>query len=155
MPETTAAVRLLPVDKDNWRALTRLGLAEEQKNWVAPTWYTIIQSQFEGGELKAIYADDTPVGLAWYLLEEDKRRAYIIRLMTGLEHQGKGYGRVAMQHIIEDCKTRPFVDDIFISFVPGNDVARNLYLSLGFIDTGEMDEGEHVFKYPVRQQVDE
>lgn len=149
MHETTQTISLRPVTLENWRAVVRLSLADEQKNWVAPPWYTIIQAGFEGGVLRAIYADETVVGQVWYQLEEDKRRGYINRLLTGLEHQGKGYGRAAMRIILDEISRHAFVDEIYISFMPDNTIARKLYMDLGFVDTGEMDDGENVFKLTV------
>lgn len=149
MPETPQTITLRDITADNWRAVAFLELAEAQKEWVAPPWYTILQAGYEGGVLKAIYADDVVVGQVWYQLEEHTRSAHINRLLTGLAHQGKGYGRAAMHLVLADCESLPFVDVVYISFVPGNDIARKLYLDLGFVDTGEMDDGEHVFKRPI------
>lgn len=36
------------------------------------------------------------------------------------------------------------------SFVPGNNVAKGLYLSVGFVETGELDGDELVAKYELR-----
>ncbi len=149
MSQNTVVITLRDITSENWREVTRLKLGEGQEHFVAPNWYSIIQSHFEGGVAKAIYADEIVVGFTWYLLLEDKRHAYINRLMTGLEYQGKGYGRGAMALIIADCKAQPFVDTILISFEPENAVARKLYESLGFEDTGELDEDEMVFKMTV------
>jgi hypothetical protein len=44
--------------------------------------------------------------------------------------------------------TLPDCADVWISFVPGNDIARDLYVKIGFEDTGEVVEGELVYKLP-------
>ncbi|HEX2621796.1 MAG TPA: GNAT family N-acetyltransferase, partial [Phototrophicaceae bacterium] len=60
--------------------------------------------------------------------------------------QHQGYGRIAMTTIIEQMSQTYGCKEIFISFVPDNTVARKLYESFGFQDTGTMFEDELVFK---------
>ena len=48
-----------------------------------------------------------------------------------------GFGRSGMQEIIEVFRTDERVKAVGISYKPGNDVARQLYASLGFCETGE------------------
>src|SRR5690606_32205417 len=64
------------------------------------------------------------------------------RFMIDKRHQGKGYGRAALKAAIELLRTKPLGEatQVETSFVPGNDVARRLYTSLGFVETGEADE---------------
>jgi diamine N-acetyltransferase len=40
---------------------------------------------------------------------------------------------------------------VAISYEPGNDVARKLYASFGFYETGELDEGEVVALLRLRE----
>jgi diamine N-acetyltransferase len=74
--------------------------------------------------------------------------------MVDVKHQGKGYGRAIMEQVIDVLKQEPGRDAIYISFEPSNDVARVLYSSLGFVDTGTMLEGETVFRLPLKQGVE-
>jgi diamine N-acetyltransferase len=55
---------------------------------------------------RAVYADETPVGFV--MLHDDPRehRYYLWRFMIAGGHQGKGYGRRAMELLIEHVKTR-------------------------------------------------
>ena len=67
------------------------------------------------------------------------------RLMIDKTYQGKGYGKEAVKLALEYINTFPCgaADYCWLSYGPENDVARNLYSSFGFIETGEMD-GEEV-----------
>ena len=48
--------------------------------------------------------------------------------------QGRGYGRAAMQLAEEEAKSRG-IDRIELNVFGGNDVARGLYRSLGYVET--------------------
>ena len=67
---------------------------------------------------------------------------WVIRLMIDREQQGKGYGRAAMQAVITRMVDEIGCDEIVTSFNPENMVAANLYASLGFLPTGEWEDGE-------------
>jgi diamine N-acetyltransferase len=153
--DISMAIRLEPITKDNWRAAIRLDVAAEQKRFVAPNYYSIIEAHFEPDNLKsrAAYDGDELVGYTMYGYDADSnpRRYWIVRLMVNHELQGHGYGRAIMQQVIEDLKQQPGCDAIYISFVPENEVARALYSSLGFIDTGTVEDGETVYKLPLSQ----
>jgi len=45
--------------------------------------------------------------------------------------RGRGIGKALMLHIIEEAKAKG-IDSIGISVTPGNDIAKNLYISAGF-----------------------
>ena len=74
--------------------------------------------------------------------EHPKHQAFIIRLMVDDKFQGKGYGRFGMQKVLEIFRAEERVRTVWISYEPENDIARRLYASLGFRETGEMIEGE-------------
>jgi diamine N-acetyltransferase len=73
---------------------------------------------------------------------------YICRFMIDKKYQNQGFGRQAMIKILEYIKTFPQgeVPAIYLSYNPNNDVARKLYKSFGFVETGEIDDGEVVAK---------
>ena len=65
-----------------------------------------------------------------------------IRLMVDEKFQGKGYGRFGMQQMLEMFRTDERIKTVGISYEPENEAARRLYASLGFVEPGEMLEGE-------------
>lgn len=66
--------------------------------------------------------------------------------MIDRQHQGKGYGTEAVRLALDFIRTYPCgsAEYCWLSYEPENDVARKLYNSFGFRETGEMDEGEVV-----------
>jgi diamine N-acetyltransferase len=72
-----------------------------------------------------------------YNFEHTKQQAFIIRLMVDESHQGKGYGRFAMEKLLEIFRGDERIHTVGISYEPENELARQLYARLGFIETGE------------------
>jgi len=146
-----------PVTKENWEALIDLKVRDDQKNFVASNLYSIAQAHF-GDEYEGhwdlfpfgIYEGDTPVGFLMYGLNFDHllQQAYIQRLMVDEKFQGKGHGRFGMEKMLEIFRADERIKEVGISYEPENDVARKLYASLGFVETGRIieDEVEAVLK---------
>jgi diamine N-acetyltransferase len=63
----------------------------------------------------------------------------VFRLMIDREHQGQGYGRAALELVIERLASQPGCREIFISYHDDNHAARRLYASLGFVEQGVED----------------
>lgn len=72
--------------------------------------------------------------------------------MIDKQQQGKGYGKQAMLELIEIVLATYNVKTIYLSIVEGNNVARQLYESIGFTYMNEKDpsNGELMFCYTVQ-----
>ena len=66
--------------------------------------------------------------------------------MIDRAHQGKGYGRAAMEAVIAMMADRVGCEEIVTSFNPANAVAFGLYTSLGFQPTGEIEDDEPLLR---------
>ncbi|MCA9908384.1 MAG: GNAT family N-acetyltransferase [Anaerolineae bacterium] len=149
-----AEIILREVTRDNWRPLALLsrGLPPDQQRYVAHNAISMLDAYYGDGAFTqvGVYVGEQPVGYVLYGLDRETGQWWIIRVMIAHGEQGKGYGRAAMQQVIERLRATPGCDAIFISFVPENQAARALYESLGFVDTGEVEEGELVFRLALR-----
>ena len=143
------------VTKNNWRELAKLQVREGQMNFVAANIWSIAESQFgfdhptEGHwDMVAygIYDDKLPVGflMIGYNYTAQETQGFVIRLMVDEKYQGRGYGKFAMNWILDHYRANERIKAVGISYEPENDVARKLYASLGFLETGEIFEGEVV-----------
>ena len=74
--------------------------------------------------------------------EHTKHQAFIQRLMVDEKFQGKGFGRFGMEWMLEIFRADERIKTVGISYEPENDGARKLYASLGFVETGDVVEGE-------------
>lgn len=141
------SVTLQPVTVENWRALIQLKVREDQSHFVASNLYSIAESQFgfdDEGHWNShpfgIYADNEPVGFLMYAINPDhsKIQVFIMRLMVDEEYQGNGYGREAIQLILDRFRADINLQVAAISYNPENIGARKLYADLGFVENGDM-----------------
>ena len=138
-------VTLREITRDNLRACIELKTGPDQDGFVATNVVSIAQAYVEPTFVpRAIYDDETIVGFLMYGRDEKTGADWIIRLMVGAQHQRKGYARAAMQQALDLLSRQPDCKEILISYVPENVVAEQLYASLGFEPTGEVEDGEIV-----------
>jgi diamine N-acetyltransferase len=69
-------------------------------------------------------------------------QAFVMRLMVDQRFQGKGYGREIMKWVLQTFRENEQIKSVGISYEPENAAARQLYASLGFVEPGEMLDGE-------------
>ncbi len=137
------AVTLRPITTENWEQCVRLAVDPEQTRFVASNAYSLAQAAYEDDCVpQAIYNGDVMVGFVMYWHLPGEPRYHINRVMVDAAHQHKGYGRAAMVQLLAQLTANPDCQEIDISYEPENEVARRLYASLGFRETGEIDDGE-------------
>ena len=141
-------LHLVEIDRYNYLSVLDLSVSPEQKDFVATNQYSLAQAYAQPECVPfALYAENRPVGFAMYSLDEDDHQYWIYRLMIDQRYQGVGYGREAMELLIN--RIRGLSDEehacIFISFEPENSTAKALYESLGFVPDGRVLYGEVVY----------
>lgn len=153
-------LRLEKVNGKNVWDILALRVAKEQEAFVAANAVSIIEAYtaITGNGYAfpfGIYDDDTPVGFLMIGFDTDdfwedappvaKGNYNLWRLMIDRKHQSKGYGKQALDLALEFIRAFPCgeAEYCWLSYEPENDVARSLYRSFGFIETGEMD-GEEI-----------
>jgi len=65
-------------------------------------------------------------------------------MMIDVSQQGKGYGKAALEQIIEFIKLKPLgsSDRVTLTCNKDNTKALKLYFNMGFLETGAEDEEE-------------
>src|SRR5918998_2593261 len=143
-------VTLRPITRGNLWAVVDLKLHPGQEPFVADNIVSIANAYVEPTFVPlAVYAGDELVGFAMYGQHPVTAAWWVIRLMIAREHQGKGYGRAAMEVVIGLMAERVGCEEIVTSFNPDNAVAAGLYASLGFRPTGEVEDGEPLVRLRV------
>jgi diamine N-acetyltransferase len=141
-----ATIELRPISKDNWRDCIRLKVKDEQKGFVAPNDYSLLQAYYEPENRShpyGIYDGETLVGFIMSSEPDDiaaKEAIYIHRFMIGAEHQNKGYGRLALEAFIQRIKDEGRYKRVYLSYEPENKVGAALYASVGFKELGVSEE---------------
>lgn len=147
-------VCLREVTAQTVRAICALDVRPEQRGYVAPNAVSIAQAHFEPRAwFRAVYAGDEPVGFVMLHDDPEKREYFLWRFMIAAEHQGKGYGRAALDLVVDHVRGRPGATALVSSYVPGEHGPRAFYLSYGFVETGEVEEGEVVIRLALAADV--
>ena len=142
-----ATVSLREITQETVNSILDLRVTQEQEQFVASNAVSIAQAHFlEDVWFRAIYADDTPVGFLMLSDQPEKGEYYLWRFMVDAQHQGKGYGRRALELLIEHVKTRPNAKELSLSHVPGPGSPESFYRKLNFEHTGEKTDEELVMK---------
>lgn len=143
----TPNVTLREITAATVRAVCALDVRPEQRGYVAPNAVSIAQAYFEPRAwFRAVYADDTPVGFVMLHDDSEKHEYFLWRFMIAADHQGRGYGRAALDLVVEHVRTRPGATELVSSYVPGEHGPRDFYVRYGFRDTGEVEDGEVVIR---------
>jgi diamine N-acetyltransferase len=145
-------VTLKSVTADNWQTCIDLKVKDEQADFVPSNLYSIAEAQFypQADPLAIYNGQDQMVGFVLYGVDVKSGKWKIFRLMIAREHQGKGYGRAAMEHVIRRLSAQPGCDEILIVYQVENEAASRLYTSLGFVQQ-QADDG----KCTARLELDE
>lgn len=141
LSETPQRITLRDITLENARQCMQLQVAPSQTQFVASNAESLVQSKFEPQWLtKAIYHDDTMVGFVMYGSDPELGWG-ILRLMVDAAYQGRGYARAALQNVLTHIKAEGGTS-VGVGYEADNTVARQLYSSLGFIETGEQPFGQ-------------
>ena len=152
-------ISLRSIDSSNYRETIELSVAPDQQRFVASNLQSLADAYVwrEAAEPFAVYSDDEMVGFALLfpladtgdddsIPEPGTERGFIlVRLMVDDRYQGRGYGRAALDAIVELVRERG-LPTIRLSVVPENEQALEFYRRNGFAETGEIHGGEIVME---------
>ena len=154
-------ITLRPVTMDNIGAIMKLKADEKL---VGPNAYSLAQAYVFTTECspellltRGIYFDEEVIGFLMAYLElgpewtydnNGEPYFYLWRLMIDENHQNKGYGRKAMDILIDELKSGVHgnANTLYTSTAPASTVTPKFYRSFGMVPTGEMDGDETVLR---------
>ncbi|MBT4034501.1 MAG: GNAT family N-acetyltransferase [Candidatus Marinimicrobia bacterium] len=140
-------IELRELDKSNYRDILNLKVADNQTGFVASNAISLAQALFHSQAwYRGIYRGDTAVGFVMLDLDMEKPDYYLWRYMIDEKFQGHGYGYKALELVIEHVKSLPNSTEFLLSYVPKEGNPKGFYEKLGFLDTGEIEEGEVIMK---------
>lgn len=144
-------VSLQEVTSRNWRAAAGVQARREQLKWVADIRHYLALCAY-GGDWRplAISVGGDVVGFVMWARDPDDLSYWIGGFVIDRRHQGRGYGRAGLKAMVAYLRTMPGCRRIALSYRPDNTVARDLYASAGFVETGEMEDDEVVARLQVR-----
>ena len=158
-------VTLRKITGENLWEIVALKVGEGQRHFVADNTRSLLEAYVaitNGGTALpfGIYAGDTPVGFLmisygcgdWPDAPAIAHDNYSLwRFMIDEHYQRQGYGRAALAEALRFIRTLPCgpAAHCWLSYEPENNVARKLYASFGFTETGDWDDNEVIAALPL------
>lgn len=144
-------IALRPVVRADLDILFELKVHPGQEAFVAPNAVTLAEIHYVGGGyVFSIWSDEMIVGLLAMIdfrehddlfEDDDPDAAFMLRLMIGADHQGRGNGRAAVEQAIDWARYRGNWR-FQTSCSPENEAARRFYKLIGLRETGRIVEDE-------------
>ena len=144
-------VTLREITDENSPAVVALRTTPAQERFVSTVAYSLQEAARHPNEnpwLRAIYAGEQPVGfvmVAWDFVPEPPHTDgpfFLWKLLIDHEHQGKGYGKQAVEQVIDLIRAEGGTE-LITSYVEGEGNPFGFYAKLGFVARGDLDpEGE-------------
>ena len=139
-PQGTVSLR--EVTPQTVDAILKLRVTKEQERFVASNAVSIAQAHFSPQAwFRAIYAGESPVGFLMLSIQPEQGEYFLWRFMIDAQHQGRGYGRQALELLIRHVKGQ-HARELTLSHVPGAGSPEGFYRKLGFAHTGAQKGGE-------------
>ncbi len=140
-PYPADSVSLREVTAETVRQVCALSdtLRPPQNRMVASNAISIAQAHFEPKAwFRAIYAAETPVGFVMLYKDDEAGEYFLWRLMIASQYQRLGYGRRALEQLIDFVRGLPRAATLGVSCVEIEGGPLDFYRSLGFERTGRM-----------------
>lgn len=140
------AITLRPITEDNFIDAFNLKLKDGQERFVSHPVRSLAQAYVYRDQCQpfGIYSGETMVGYVMVIYDYDVPEYDIWHMMTDGSQQGNGFGKAALELVLDYIKGKPFGDSgrVALTCNKDNTAALNLYKSFGFELTGSADDDE-------------
>ena len=142
-------VELRAITKENLEDVLRISVFQYQEAFVSSTAHSLAQAYVyrDTAFPFAIYVDDVIAGFIMLGYYEAKKQYTLWKFLIDQNQQGKGYGREALKQGIQFLKDRFGANEVYTGVVLGNERAKQLYRSVGFKETGLVQDNMEEMKY--------
>ncbi len=139
-------IYLRKITEDNFIDAFHLNLAPEQERFVSHPVRSLAQAYVYRGQCQpfGIYEGDTMIGYVMVIYDYDIPEYDIWHMMIDESNQRRGYGRAALDQVLDYIKEKPFGDSNRVTLTCNRENIHALYLykSRGFTETGAVDDDE-------------
>ena len=140
-------IHLRKITEENFIDAFHLKLAPDQKRFVSHPIRSLAQAYVYREQCQpfGIYEGDAMVGYVMVIYDYDVPEYDIWHMMIDVSKQKRGYGRAALDRVLDYIKAKPFGPSNRVTLTCNKDniQALNLYKSRGFRETGgAVDEDE-------------
>ena len=139
-------VELKAITEENFIDAFNLRLAPDQERFVSHPIRSLAQAYVYRRQCQpfGIYSDGRMIGYVMVIYDYDVPEYDIWHMMIDASMQGRGYGGIALDRVIDYIRTKPFGDSnrVALTCNKENPVAQRLYERKGFVATGVEYEDE-------------
>lgn len=140
------AITLRPITEDNFIDAFNLKLKDGQERFVSHPIRSLAQAYVYRDQCQpsGIYSGGLMVGYVMVIYDRDVPEYDIWHMMIDGSQQGNGFGKAALELVLNYIKGKPFGDSGRVALTSNKDnpAALNLYKSFGFELTGGEDDDE-------------
>ncbi len=140
------AIAVRPITEDNFIDAFNLKLKDGQERFVSHPVRSLAQAYVYRDQCQpfVIYSGEMMVGYVMVIYDYDVPEYDIWHMMIDGSQQGNGFGKAALELVLEYIKGKPFGDSgrVALTCSKDNPTALNLYKSFGFELTGGEDDDE-------------
>lgn len=140
------AIALRPITEDNFIDAFNLKLKDGQERFVSHPVRSLAQAYVYRDQCQpfGIYSGEMMVGYVMVIYDYDVPEYDIWHMMIDGSQQGNGFGKAALELVLNYIKGKPFGDSgrVALTCNKDNSAALNLYKSFGFELTGGEDDDE-------------
>lgn len=135
-------VQLKEITQDNLDEVMSLSVAENQKLFVSTPAESLAQAYVykDTAFPFAIYEEEKVVGFIMLGYYEARNQYTLWKFLIDKRFQSKGFGKEALKQGIVYLKERFHAKEIYTGVSVGNETAKHLYKSLGFVETGLVED---------------
>ncbi len=135
-------VELREITSANLDDVLNLRIFEYQNKFVSSTAHALAQAYVyrETAFPFAIYAGDTLVGFIMLGYYKSRNQYTLWKFLIDKQYQKKGYGKEALLHGIAYLREKFNAREIYTGVLLGNEIAKHLYKSVGFAETGLVED---------------
>jgi diamine N-acetyltransferase len=138
-------ITLRPITSKTVRTICDLAVADSQTHLVTGNAISIAEAHFcRQAWFRAICTNKKPVGFIMLYQLPKIGKYYLWRFMIDAKYQRKGYGKKALEIVIESIRKNPKAKALTLSLVRTEGCAEEFYRKFGFEFTGEIKHGQHI-----------
>ena len=136
-------IELRKITKDNLEDILNLNVLDYQKGFVSSTAASLAQAYVyrETAFPFAVYADNALVGFIMLGYYEARNQFTLWKFLIDKNYQNKGYGKEALKQGMMYLQNTFGVKEIYTGVSIGNEQAKHVYKSIGFVETGLVEDG--------------
>ena len=144
-------IELHEITKENLDDVLSLDVSEHQKAYVSSTAASLAQAYVyrETAFPFAVYAENALVGFIMFGYYEARNQYTLWKFLIDKKYQNKGYGKEALKQGILYFKNTFHVKEIYTGVSIENEQAKYVYKSLGFMETGLVEDGMEELKFTI------